>query len=149
MSEPFDHLLEKYARLVIRVGVNVQPGQEVVVNALPEQADVARALAEEAYRVGAVRVTIEYQDRHVQRSAVLHAPEESLGRTPLHRLEGVRAWRESRPAVITLTGNPSPDLMNGLASSPPPTGLTGPCSRSGWRGPSSGRQRLDGRRASA
>ena len=114
MSEPFDHLLEKYARLVIRVGVNVQPGQEVVVNALPEQADVARALAEEAYRVGAVRVTIEYQDRHVQRSAVLHAPEESLGRTPLHRLEGVRAWRESRPAVITLTGNPSPDLMNGL-----------------------------------
>ena len=106
MSEPFDHLLEKYARRVIRVGVNVQPGQEVVVNALPEQADVARALAEEAYRVGAVRVTIEYQDRHVQRSAVLHAPEESLGRTPLHRLEGVRAWRESRPAVITLTGNP-------------------------------------------
>ena len=29
MSEPFDHLLEKYARLVIRVGVNVQPGQRV------------------------------------------------------------------------------------------------------------------------
>ena len=97
VSEPFDHLLEKYARLVIRVGVNVQPGQEVVVNALPEQADVARALAEEAYRVGAARVTIEYQDRHVQRSAVLHAPEETLGTTPLHRLEGVRAWRE-KPA---------------------------------------------------
>ena len=60
MSEPFDHLLEKYARLVIRVGVNVQPGQEVVVNCLPEQADAARALAEEAYRVGASRVSIDY-----------------------------------------------------------------------------------------
>ena len=35
MSEPFDHLLEKYARLVIRVGVNVQPGQEVIVTAPP------------------------------------------------------------------------------------------------------------------
>ena len=33
MTEPFDHLLEKYARLVVRVGVNVQPGQEVVINA--------------------------------------------------------------------------------------------------------------------
>ena len=43
MTEPYDHLLERYARLVIRVGVNVQPGQEVVINGLPEQADVARA----------------------------------------------------------------------------------------------------------
>ena len=40
MTEPYDHLLERYARLVIRVGVNVQPGQEVVINGLPEQADV-------------------------------------------------------------------------------------------------------------
>ena len=45
LSEPFDLLLEKYARLVVRVGVNVQPGQEVVINALPEQADAARAIA--------------------------------------------------------------------------------------------------------
>ncbi len=35
MTEPFDVLLERYARLVVRVGANVQPGQEVVVNALP------------------------------------------------------------------------------------------------------------------
>ena len=79
MIEPFDHLLKKYARLVVRVGVNVQPGQEVVVNALPEQADVVRALVAEAYRVGASRVTVEYNDPHVRRAAVLHAPEEALG----------------------------------------------------------------------
>lgn len=45
MSEPYDHLLEAYARLVIRVGANVQPGQRVEINALVEQAEVARALA--------------------------------------------------------------------------------------------------------
>jgi aminopeptidase len=114
MTEPYDHLLERYARLVIRVGVNVQPGQEVVINGLPEQADVARALAHEAYRVGASRVTINYEDLHLRRSAVQHAPEEMLGRTPQHQLEGIRAWRESRPAVIRLTGNPAPGLMDGL-----------------------------------
>ena len=114
MSEPFDVLLEKYARLVIRVGVNVQPGQEVVIQALPEQADAARALVEEAYRVGASRVSIDYRDPHLQRAAVLHAPEEELGKTPAHQLEGVRAWRESRPAVIGLSGNPFPTLMDGL-----------------------------------
>ena len=114
MSEPFDHLLEKYARLVIRVGVNVQPGQEVVVNCLPEQADAARALAEEAYRVGASRVTIDYSDPHLQRSAVTHAPEDRLGASRPDELEKVRAWRETRPALISLTGNPFPTLMDGL-----------------------------------
>ena len=100
MSEPFDVLLEKYARLVIRVGVNVQPGQEVVVNALPEQADAARALAEEAYRVGASRVVINYLDPHLQRAAVLHAPEELLGTSPEHDLAQVRSWQDKRPALM-------------------------------------------------
>jgi aminopeptidase len=114
MSEPFDVLLEKYARLVIRVGVNVQPGQEVVVNALPEQAGAARALAEEAYRVGASRVTIHYLDPHLQKAAVLHGPEETLGVSSEHDLQEVRSWRERRPALISLTGNPFPTLMDGL-----------------------------------
>jgi aminopeptidase len=114
MTEPYDHLLEKYARLVIRVGVNVQPGQEVVLRCLPEQADAARALAEEAYRVGASRVTIDYSDPHLQRSAVLHAPEDRLGTSSPSEIDAVRAWRETRPAVISLTGNPFPTLMDGL-----------------------------------
>lgn len=114
MTEPFDHLLEKYARLVVRVGVNVQPGQEVVVNALPEQADVARALATEAYRVGASRVHIQYDDPHVTRAAVELGPEELLGTSQEHELAQVRAWGTSKPALISLTGNPHPTLMEGL-----------------------------------
>jgi leucyl aminopeptidase (aminopeptidase T) len=51
-TEPFERLLEAYARLVIRVGVNVQVGQRVEIRGLPEQAAVARALAAETYRVG-------------------------------------------------------------------------------------------------
>jgi len=114
VTEPFDHLLEKYARLVVRVGVNVQPGQEVVINALPEQADAARAIAGEAYRVGASRVSIQYDDPYLQRAAVEHAPEELLGTTQEHTLAQVRAWNDSRPALISLTGNPHPTLMEGL-----------------------------------
>ena len=75
MSEPFEQLLDRYAQLVVRVGVDVQPGQEVAINCLPEQADAARALAEEAYRVGASRVEITYVDPHLQKSQVLHAPD--------------------------------------------------------------------------
>jgi aminopeptidase len=114
MSEPFDHLLEKYARLVVRVGVNVQPGQEVVINGLPEQADAARAIAQEAYRVGASRVSIQYDDPYLQKAAVEHAPDDLLGVTQDHTLAQVRAWDTSKPALISLTGNPHPSLMEGL-----------------------------------
>jgi aminopeptidase len=114
MTEPFDPLLDRYARLVLRVGVNVQPGQEVVINALPEQADAARALAEEAYRVGASRVEIVYGDPHLQKSQVEHAPEEMLGTVPDHRLRQVEGWAQTKPALISLSGNPFPSLMDGL-----------------------------------
>lgn len=114
MSEPYEQLLASYARLVVRVGVNVQVGQRVVITCVPEQAPVARALAEEAYRVGASYVSIDYLDPYLQRDQVRFAPEEQLGRTLPHELEGIRAWAEDRPACIRLSGNPHPGLMDGL-----------------------------------
>jgi aminopeptidase len=113
-SEPFDRLLESYARLVIAIGVNLQVGQRVEIRCIPEQATVARALAAEAYRVGASHVAIDYSDPFVQRSAVEHAPEEMLGWVLPSQVERIRAWATDRPAIITLTGNPLPTLMDGL-----------------------------------
>jgi len=114
VSEPYEHLLKAYAKLVIRLGVNVQPGQPVVIWCVPEQAPVARALAEEAYRVGASSVEIDYSDPYLQRDQVRFAPDDQLGRVPAAQLADVRSWRETRPAFIRLTGNPHPQLMDGL-----------------------------------
>jgi aminopeptidase len=84
-----------------------------VIRGAVEHAQVARAIATEAYRVGASHVSIEYADPVLQRARVDHAPSESLGRVLPHEVEGVRAWREDRPAIISLTGNPNPTLMDG------------------------------------
>ena len=92
---------------------NVQFGQRVVVRCAIEHAAVARAVATQAYRAGASHVSINYLDPVLQRAAVDHAPENSLGLSLPHHLEGVRAWREDRPAIIALSGNPHPRLMEG------------------------------------
>jgi aminopeptidase len=113
VSEPIEQLLEAYAKLIVRVGVNVQFGQRVVVRCAIEHAAVARAVATQAYRAGASHVSINYLDPVLQRAAVDYAPENSLGMSLPHDLEGVRAWREDRPAIIALTGNPHPRLMEG------------------------------------
>ena len=106
--------LERYAELAVRVGANVQPGQEVVVMCYVEHAPIARAVARQAYRAGAARVLPFYVDLHFRRAAVELGPPEELGWTPPHLLEWVRGWAETRPALVQLTGNPDPGLFAGL-----------------------------------
>jgi aminopeptidase len=72
--------LERYAELAVRVGANVQPGQEVVVMCLVEHAPIARAVARQAYRAGAARVTSFYGDLHFRRAAVELGPGPTRGR---------------------------------------------------------------------
>jgi aminopeptidase len=106
--------LRRYAELAVRVGANVQPGQEVVVLCLVEHAETARAVVREAYRAGASRVEVRYGDEHVRRAAIELGPEEMLGCSPEHLVQQVRSWRESKPALIQLTGDPEPELLSDL-----------------------------------
>jgi aminopeptidase len=111
-----DERLERYADLAVRVGANVQPGQDVVLIALVEHKDIARAVARAAYRAGARHVQPFYSDWHFRRAGVEFGPEESLGWSPPQLVEWVRSWAESRPAVIQLSGNPDASLFDGLDS---------------------------------
>ena len=68
-AEPTSRI-DRYAELVVRVGVNVQPGQTVHVGCVVEHAELARAVTEQAYRAGASRVVVVYDDDHVRRSTM-------------------------------------------------------------------------------
>ena len=106
--------LRRYAELVVRVGANVQAGQDVVVTCLVEHAEIAREMAREAYRAGASHVIVLYSDLHLRRAAIELGPEEELGWSAPYVLDWVRRWGEERPALIALTGNPDPDLLSDL-----------------------------------
>src|SRR5439155_7155731 len=109
-----DERLERYGEIVVRIGANVQAGQAVVIFAQVEHAAVARAIADSAYRAGARRVDVSYGDLHVRRAAVEHGPEDELGLGPEHIIEWMGRWADDRPAVISLTGDPDPHLLDGL-----------------------------------
>ena len=106
--------LRRYAELVVRVGANVQPGQEAVVICQIEHAEIARAIAREAYRAGATRVTPRYSDQHFRRAAIELGPEEMLGKTPQFLLDATLAWHTERPAIIQLSGDANPHLLSDL-----------------------------------
>jgi aminopeptidase len=84
------------------------------VTGLVEHAEIARAIAREAYRAGAEHVILLYGDLHLRRAAIELGPEESLGWSPPYLLDWYKRWGEERPALIALTGNPDPDLLSDL-----------------------------------
>jgi aminopeptidase len=116
MSSP-DERLAEYARLAVRVGANVQPGQLVAVNGLVEHAPLMRAVAREAYAAGARYVDAQYRDDHVRRAMIEAAPEETLQWSPPWSVARVRALGEEGAAIVSITGNPEPELFAGLDES--------------------------------
>jgi aminopeptidase len=107
-----DEELQSYARLVLNTGANLQPGQDVTVNAMAiEHAPLARAIAEEAYAMGARYVDLWYWDAHAKRSRVRHAPEDTLGWTPPWLDTRADYTAEHRSCNVTIVGDPEPDLL--------------------------------------
>jgi aminopeptidase len=98
----------------VRVGSNVQEGQDVIVTGLVEHAEIARAITREAYRAGARHVIVVYSDLHLRRAAIELGPKEEIGWSAPHLLELYRRAMEEKPAFIALTGNPDPDLLSDL-----------------------------------
>jgi len=109
--------LRRYAELAVRVGANVQEGQDVIVTGYVEHAEIARAIAREAYRAGAKHVIVLYGDLHLRRAAIELGPEAELGWSAPHMLDLYRRAYDERPALISLTGNPDPGLLSDLDAS--------------------------------
>ena len=57
-----EKMKRKYAYMLARVGLNVQPGQTVLVEAAIEGASFTPVFAEECYKLGAGNVVVHYLD---------------------------------------------------------------------------------------
>ncbi|MBD0348148.1 MAG: aminopeptidase [Thermoleophilia bacterium] len=103
--------LTDYARLAVAVGLNLAPGQDVLVVGDVAHAPLARALVRSAYEAGARFVDVDYRDRHVRRARVDLAPEDSLGWSPPDRIQQVRQLGDRRGAIVSIVGDTDPALF--------------------------------------
>ena len=77
--------LKEYAQLLVRVGLNVQKGQRLVISSPVECAFFARMCAEEAYAAGCKEVVMNWHDDALARMKYLHADDEVFDSVPLWR----------------------------------------------------------------
>ena len=74
--------LDRLAELAVNFGANVQPNQQVVIASEVGKEALTRAVAEHAYRAGALHVSVEYGDPWIKRARIEHGIDESLGYGP-------------------------------------------------------------------
>ena len=107
-----DERLERYAELAVRVGANVQEGQEVFLLTTVDHVPLARALTRQAYLAGASYVHVRYGDQHVQRAMIEFGPDSALTYSPEWMKEFTRA--NAGNAMIATAGDPEPELLADL-----------------------------------
>ena len=104
--------LERYAELAVRVGANVQPGQEVYVHPMVEHAELGRALVRQSYEAGASYVHMLYRDDHVRRARIELGPDSALTYSPPWEIALTKAAEGN--ASIGTTGRPDSQLLADL-----------------------------------
>ena len=107
-------LLGRLADIAVGLGANVQPGQIVSVGADHGQYELARAIAESAYKHGASYVDVSYFDPYVKRARIAFAEAESLSFVPSWYGRRLLTLGEERAARISLAGPTTTGLLDDL-----------------------------------
>lgn len=105
--------LDAYAELIVAKGLNITPGQEVLIIAGLDQPDFVRMTAEKCYRAGAGRVVVSWEDMPLGKLDQLYRTEESLSSIPDWELAKWKWRADSLPALLWLDSD-DPDGMNGI-----------------------------------
>lgn len=105
-----ENKLRNYAKLAIQVGINVEKGQELVVNAPVNAIAFTRLVVEEAYAAGAKDVHLFWYDEIANKTRFQMAPDEAFESYPEWRAEGLETIAKNGGAFLSIL-TPNPDLM--------------------------------------
>ena len=106
-------LLKKFADLAVKVGVNVQKGQILVVNSPVDCSELTRLIVESGYEAGASFVMVRYNDDIVNKTLYTYASMEVLTDVPQYMIEQYKFIVENKAAVISISA-PTPGLMKDI-----------------------------------
>lgn len=109
---PHNALLDRYAELAVKSGLNVTPGQEVLITAPLDAVPLVRRITEHAYRAGATLVTPFYADDEATLSRFRFAPDQSFDTAPGWLFEGMANAFRGGCARLAITGE-DPALLAG------------------------------------
>ena len=106
---------EKYARLLIEVGLNVQKGQDLIISCPVECAPFARMCADAAYDVGCREVTMNWVDEYLTRQKYLRADSSVFSEYPEWQALFRNTAAQKGTAYLNISAS-DPQLLKGVDS---------------------------------
>lgn len=111
-----EEILKNYAKLIVKMGVNVQKDQDVVISASVEDAYFVKYVVEEAYLAGAREVVVDWNYQPLAKLDYQYQSVETLKELPEWYLKKQEYRVEKLPAMIHIISE-DPDGLSGIDQS--------------------------------
>ena len=106
-------ILRKYARLIARVGVNIQKGQEVIIRCDLDQPKFVELLVDECYKAGARKVKVEVDYQPLEKLHVRHQTVTTMAKVEEWEKARLEHYNDVLPCRIYLASE-DPDGLKGI-----------------------------------
>ncbi len=106
----FNDILDRYAELIVKVGINLQKGQPLVINGPVEGAEFVRLLAKHAYALGAKQVHVNWNDEALTKMKYENAPMEVFEKFPKWYADGLEEFAKDGAGFISIYSE-DPELL--------------------------------------
>lgn len=106
-------IYENYAKLAVEIGINLQPGQDVIINASTNVANFVKEIVKVCYENKARKVTVEWSHDEITKLHYLNQDVETLSEIPVWREEKMKYAAETLPCMIHIADS-DPDAFNGI-----------------------------------
>ena len=106
-------ILREYAKLIVRCGINVRKGQDVMIHAGLDQPEFVKLVVEEAYKAKARKVTVEWSYDALAKIHDRYQSVKTLSEVPQWQKERQEYYCETLPARIHIVSE-DPDGMKGM-----------------------------------
>lgn len=108
MPRTFLENLTEYAKLAVRVGVNIQPGQELLISADVNDIPFVRLIVAEAYRAGAKNVQVLYSDEQSTLAKFQLGSVAAMAYVPTWLYDGIESSMNANAArLVVASGDPA------------------------------------------
>ena len=106
-------VLREYARLIVRTGINVQKGQDVLVMADLDQPEFIKLVVEECYKAKARQVTVQWNYQPLEKIHVRYQSVKTLGEVPEWQKARQQHYCDTLPCRLYIISE-DPDGLKGV-----------------------------------
>lgn len=111
--DKFNKKLNDYAKLCVKVGINLQPGEPLVINAPVEGVDFVRLVAKHAYEAGASEVHVNWNDEILTKLKYENAPMEVFENFPKWYADGLEDYAKKGAGFLSISAQ-DPELLKDI-----------------------------------